>query len=359
MAQETAELTLLVTARNAANAALGTVSSSLDGVKRKAADAGRELGSMGSSLSAGLGNLTENLLTGQGLGDAAVNLGAFLAGETVQEFGTTLVAKFAGSALVQSVAGVLGGFGSAIGGFIAAAIPIGMALWPVLLVGAIAAGIAFLIANPQIAGQILEFAGNIVHGIISGIAALPGLLLDFIVNMGPTLVGGFISIVGTIVELWLSIPGKLVEVGYSIVTTIIGGLISLPGKIADAVGNAFRSLHIDIGPFHIDGVKGVTIDLPNITDPSGNVHGVAPGQGGRVPGRASGGWIGLHGPEIFLGGERGPEFVVPNDQLGRMAPPSAPPGMVLVPVRASDVSRAAHEDLYFALRNAGTGITGS
>jgi len=33
-------------------------------------------------------------------------------------------------------------------------------------------------------------------------------------------------------------------------------------------------------------------------------------------GKAEGGWVGLHGPETVLVGERGPEYVVPNHQLG-------------------------------------------
>jgi hypothetical protein len=31
---------------------------------------------------------------------------------------------------------------------------------------------------------------------------------------------------------------------------------------------------------------------------------------------AAGGWVGLHGPEIGLLGEKGPEYIIRNDQLG-------------------------------------------
>jgi len=34
-------------------------------------------------------------------------------------------------------------------------------------------------------------------------------------------------------------------------------------------------------------------------------------------GYASGGWAGLHGPELALVGERGPEYIIPNHQLTR------------------------------------------
>jgi hypothetical protein len=48
-------------------------------------------------------------------------------------------------------------------------------------------------------------------------------------------------------------------------------------------------------------------------------EGVAGGKGGftHVPHTASGGWVGLNGPEIRMLGEKGPEYVVPNHQLGK------------------------------------------
>lgn len=41
-----------------------------------------------------------------------------------------------------------------------------------------------------------------------------------------------------------------------------------------------------------------------------------PSGGSKISGKAAGGWVGLNGPEVVLTGERGPEYVVPNDQLG-------------------------------------------
>ncbi len=35
-----------------------------------------------------------------------------------------------------------------------------------------------------------------------------------------------------------------------------------------------------------------------------------------IPGHATGGWVGLHGPEMAVLGERGPEYVIPNNRLG-------------------------------------------
>ncbi len=40
--------------------------------------------------------------------------------------------------------------------------------------------------------------------------------------------------------------------------------------------------------------------------------------GEKAVGYQSGGWVGLRGPEVALVGERGPEYVVPNNRLGNM-----------------------------------------
>ena len=40
--------------------------------------------------------------------------------------------------------------------------------------------------------------------------------------------------------------------------------------------------------------------------------------GSELSGKAEGGWVGLRGPEIALVGERGPEYVVPNNRLNNM-----------------------------------------
>lgn len=281
MASSQAELTLLLTAKNLADSAVSQVGDAVDAVKRKTGEAAHALGEMGSSLAAGLGNLTENLLTGQDFGTAAINLGAFMAGEMVQEFGGKLAAQMAGSLIVQTIAGSLASFGATVGGLISAAIPVGMALWPVLLVGAIAAGIIFLIHNPEVAHRILEFAQGFVSGILRGIAALPGLMLDFVRNLLALVAGLFVTGVTSIVGLWLSIPLKLAGLGLSIVTTIVRGMVSLPGKIADVIRDAFSNLKIDIGPFHIRS-SGVTIDLPKIDIPQvGGTYGNSQNSGGR------------------------------------------------------------------------------
>lgn len=48
------------------------------------------------------------------------------------------------------------------------------------------------------------------------------------------------------------------------------------------------------------------------------VSDIREGQVRPVTGYARGGWAGLNGPELAILGERGPEYVVPNDRLSRM-----------------------------------------
>lgn len=48
-----------------------------------------------------------------------------------------------------------------------------------------------------------------------------------------------------------------------------------------------------------------------------------------VPGKASGGWVGMSGPEIIRVGERGPEFITPNNRLGGASLTLAPGAIVV------------------------------
>jgi hypothetical protein len=299
MADRTQELTLLLKAKIAGQGALDTMSLGLDKVADKARGVGDELGRMGGSLGAGLGNLTENLLTGQDFATAATNLGAFMAGEMVQEFSGDLAAKLGSSTLVAGLAAPLAGIGTAIGGLISAAIPIGMALLPFIIIGAIVAAIAVLIFNEDIRNKVFAFVGELISNIGK-----------FLGNIGATL----LAAIGAGVDWVAKNIGPFVG---GLVGAIIDGLVSLPGKIADVIASAFRNLKIDIGPFHISGTKGITIDLPTIEGPGPG----GTGKTGFYPKHSQGGgWVGLEGPEIRMVGEAGPEYVIPNHALGAGSP---------------------------------------
>ncbi|HSW41750.1 MAG TPA: phage tail tape measure protein, partial [Patescibacteria group bacterium] len=74
--------------------------------------------------------------------------------------------------LLPALAGTLAAVGTGIGSLIAAAIPVGMALLPVILIAALVAALAFLIANPEIVGQIAAFVGSLLDAIADFLGTL-------------------------------------------------------------------------------------------------------------------------------------------------------------------------------------------
>ncbi len=305
-------------------------------------------------------------------------------GGALAEIGTNFGPLILGfSALLPALTPIITTAGAALGGLLASAIPIGMALLPVLLIGALVAAVAFLIANPEIVGKIAEFVGSIlgaigdflgtlgdvfatafgaavdavggavgqivgfiggipgqvagfflalvqqwialqvqvasivlglvgqvvgfvlsipgkivgligavagqfatlggqVIGIVTGfigsvvgfylalpgrIAGLVGTIAGFFIDLGGRILSTVGTFLGQVVGFFLAIPGKVIGIGAEIVGGIIRGMASLPGQLLDTVVNAFRSIKIDIGPFHISSA-GVTIDLPKIELPS-------------------------------------------------------------------------------------------
>lgn len=354
MSSSTAELTLILKAQNLAKGAVADLRAGLDGIRTTAQTAGAQLvtafAGKGQALVRELGALTTSLLTGTDLTTAAINLGATVAGGLVTAFGEQVVAKLAGSALLATIGGALSTAGAAIGSAISAAIPVGMAAAPALLLAAVVAAIAFLVTHPEIAAKVLQIAGDIVRGIVGGIAGLVKGVLGVFGDVFRAVLGGTASFIGSVVGWYLSIPGKIVSLGADIVRTIIGGLASFPGKVAAVVREAFANLKIDVGPFHIS-ASGVRIDLPDITTPS-----VPRSQSQYAnfgpQGHASGGWVGLNGPELGWFGERGPEYVVPNNQLGSVLGG----GVRLEGVSMADIDRAIDEGMLFRLRRAGTGL---
>jgi hypothetical protein len=332
-----AELSLIIRAQDLAEAELDKVKAGLDGVATKARNVADKISSgfrsMSSKLSNAIGNSVENVVQGGSLDQVLFIAGAYMAGQLAEEFGLKFLERLASSALIQALVAPLAALGSAIGGLIAAAIPVGMALLPVLLVAALVAAVAFLIANPDIVAKIAAFAGDLIGSLIGFLASLPGKILDVIV--------GAFSFAGSIVAKVAGFVGDLIR-------GIIGGLVSLPGKIADVIGDAFRNLKLDIGPFHIRST-GVTIDLPNIAtgDPG---HFVGGKGGGYIPKYAGGGWAGLHGPELALLGEHGPEYV---NRTGTGTGGGG--GFTIAGVSERDILDMVDRGLYFRLQRAATG----
>lgn len=152
--------------------------------------------------------------------------------------------------LLPILAPALAGLGSAMGGLLAAAIPIGMALLPVLLVAALVAAVIFLANNPELVNQILEFAQGVVTFIIDGISTLldllPGVFMqafDAVMAMIPVILEGIVGLImklpGMLLDLIVGLVGLWVRIQVAIwtiigqlVSRVVGFLLSIPGKIA-------------------------------------------------------------------------------------------------------------------------------
>ena len=104
---------------------------------------------------------------------------------------------------------------------------------------------------------------------------------------------------------------------------VLQGLVDLLGVMARVLGPTIDELKWLSDPSRAITLRGILgPDIANalgVDMPGG--HGVS-GQRltGNVlfPAHAAGGMVGLNGPEIGLLGEKGPEYVVPNHQLGGM-----------------------------------------
>jgi hypothetical protein len=198
MSRSEAELTLVMKAQNLASGAVDAVHTSLDRLATKAAGVttavGTAFGNMARSVAAGIGNVGQSIIQGGDLVTAFEQVAVMAAGAFVESLIIQLIEKLAATTFIQGIAATLGAAGASIGGVIAAAVPIGMAALPFLLVAAIVGAIAFLITHPEVLRTIADVAGSIVHHLIAGLAGLAGMILGAIVAAPGAIanvVGGF------------------------------------------------------------------------------------------------------------------------------------------------------------------------
>lgn len=351
MSVSQATVELLFKARNLADSAVSDVVTTVGkvgdaGVTAASKFAGAFRG-MGGALSNAIGNATETLASGGSFGEAASQAGIYMAGQLAESFGGQMIERLASSGLIAALSAPLAAAGTAIGGLIAAAIPIGMALLPVILIGAIVAAIAFLIANPDIAQKIGAFVGDMVGKIAEFLGNALKVLGDVIPKAFAAAwdlvikgVGMYINLLTTV---WIDIPKKLIGLGGDILRTIVNGLSGLPGKIWDIITSAFTNLRIDIGPFHITG-RGITVDMPKIDLPH-FAGGVTNFSGGMAV-------VGERGPEIVrlpAGSD-----VIPNGRQVAAGPTGAGVSVRLEGVSEDQLLDMVERGLYVRLRSAGT-----
>lgn len=350
MAVSEATVALTFKARNLADAAVKDLAGGLDRVRDAGVGAARKVGgafnSLGGAIANGLGNATETLASGGGLVEASAGLGIYMAGQVVENMAGGLLEKLAGSTLIATLTAPLAGLGTAAGGLIAAAVPIGMAALPALLIAALVAVVAVLIANPEIRGRVISFASGIVDTIVKGVGTLVGMLPGVLGKAVELALKAVIELAKLYVKifttLWIDIPKALIGLGASIVQTLIRGLASLPGKLADTIAAAFRSLDFQVGPFHITG-RGITVDLPKIDVPNIGLPSFAVGS--------------LKVPSDMIATIHKGEMIIPADIASRMrgergTPSGRDSGYVAVAVSRRDLARALDGELYLRLQRA-------
>lgn len=185
------------------------------------------------------------------------------------------------------------------------------------------------------------------------------------------------------IEKWFSENKPLISQITGFVSKTLGALVTKLGDVVTWVGSVVSTMWGNgNGPLAIAlrgaaGLFGVVLDavgwvVGRIADLIGGIQsaiewlgklgqGIERGgqgissyleqTGGAIPGNAAGGWVGLHGPELSWVGERGPEYIVPNHDLGRGGS-GASLNYELVAVGKRDLARMVDEQLYFMLRRA-------
>ncbi len=180
-------------------------------------------------------------------------------------------------------------------------------------------------AGAKLIGSVIEVLTDLYTAIYTNEAIMDGL------RTAADLIGAAFGFVADMVTGALDFLGDLGdwitgnETIMGILRTLADGIGTAFKLAGDAISGALGFLR-DLVKFARDNldvlnllgeidtsVRNAPITIgPGPRQPGGDVY--VPG--GGIPGYAGGGWVGLHGPEIVRVGERGPEYVTPNNRLG-------------------------------------------
>ena len=194
----------------------------------------------------------------------------------------------------------------------------------------------------DIGRTIVDYVVPKVMGFIGALTG-PGGIIESVQNVVGPILTGLIPAFGKIVEaLFGSAGGKGDGKGGRVKATsgLIGAVGSLAGVLwGDGKGVLAMALTAIGAALQIFAgiVSGVIGLVTTLVEQLAKMAGTWQGQGGTpalardtstlaqnwansylppsLVHKAAGGWVGLHGPEVALVGEKGPEYVVPNHQL--------------------------------------------
>lgn len=313
---QTAELTLILKAKNLASGVVADLGAAVDTIKTKAAGIKAAFASALSTLGTAFTVFASDLAHGRSLKNAAVDAGLFMGATLIGSMAETMAKRLASSEIIGKIGVKLAILGTAIGTAIDTAIGIGMAAAPFVIIAALGYAVGKLVTDKStrdkfvLGGQTLvkwiaEGLSTIGHALIAGLGKVPGIIAD-IVRKG---------------------VAELEKLARKIASSV--NLLSDLGRFASGQG---------LSPGTIQTILGGS--KPEVYGPP-------------VPGKAAGGWVGLNGPQLVMTGERGPEYITPNHQLGAS---SGGGGFTIQGVSERQIIDMVDRGLYFKLQRAGASL---
>ena len=179
-------------------------------------------------------------------------------------------------------------------------------------------------AGAKLIGSVFDVLTNLYTAITDNEAIMDGL------RTAADLIGAAFGFVADMVVGALDFLGDLGdwitgnETAMGVLRTIADGIGAAFKFVADMISGALGFLR-DLVKFARDNLDILNLvgeidtsvrNAPIGIGPTPKGPGVYGPFGAPLPGKAAGGWVGLHGPEIVRVGERGPEYVTPNNRLG-------------------------------------------
>ena len=186
---DTAELTLILSARNLADAAFDKIKTKMNSVVTTAGQVARDVAgafkNIGRRIANQFGNLVQDILSGSSIEQSLFIIGTTAAGAMVEglmaHFIPGLLAKLAATSTFAPIIASLTVSGITLGSVLSAAIAIGMAALPFVLLAVAVGALIYLISNPEVLQKVRAFARSIVDGIIKWMADLGKKMADLLV----------------------------------------------------------------------------------------------------------------------------------------------------------------------------------
>lgn len=183
-------------------------------------------------------------------------------------------------------------------------------------------------------GDVVSWIGSIVNAIASNKGAMDVLRAVF-------------AGIGAAIQIVVDALGFVI----GLIADVVGAITS-NRTIMEGLGGIFRGIGQAVGGL-VDGLKAVIKLGKDVIDTLANIK--VPNI--DLPHFAAGGWAGLSGPELAVVGEAGPEYIVPNHQLGMLGgrgggPGGGAPVVLQLQVDGRTLAELVDDRLYYALQRA-------